>query len=63
MRRTGHCSGLSDGVTVRARLAADEGEHERARVFYAEALGLYTRLGDTQAIRVCQRAMAGLGNQ
>jgi non-specific serine/threonine protein kinase len=63
MRGTGHRSGLSDGLRVRARLAAAEGDHERARVFYAEALELYSRLGDTQAIRVCQEEMAGLGNQ
>jgi len=62
MRRTGHCAGLSDGLCVRARLAAAEGKHDGARVFYSEALALYTRLGNTNAIRACQEAMAGVSS-
>ena len=63
MRGTGHCSGLSEGLRARARVAAAEGDHEGAREFYAEALELYTRLGDPKAIRVCNEAMAELGSR
>lgn len=43
MRRTGICYGLGEGLRARARLAAAEGDHEGAGVFYAEALELYAR--------------------
>jgi Mg-chelatase subunit ChlI len=50
-------------VRARARLAAVEGDHEGARVFYAEALEQYARLGNPHAIRECHEAVAGLANR
>jgi tetratricopeptide (TPR) repeat protein len=60
MRGTCHCSGLSEALKARARLAAAEGNNEGARAFYAEALELYTRLDNPQAILECNEVIAKL---
>ena len=52
---------MANALRLRARLAEDEGDRERAREFNTESLDLWMRLGDLREIGKCQEALARIG--
>jgi hypothetical protein len=52
---------MAIALRVRARLAEDEGDRERAREFNIESLELWMRLGDLREIGKCREALARIG--
>jgi tetratricopeptide (TPR) repeat protein len=61
LRSTGVCWWMAIALRVRARLAEDEGDRERAREFNIESLELWMRLGDLREIGKCREALARIG--
>jgi hypothetical protein len=60
-RRIGMRWGVANALGLRARLAEDEGDRERAREFNTESLDLWMRLGDLREIGKCREALARIG--
>ena len=52
---------MAVALKVRAQLAEDEGDRERARALNTESLDLWMRLGDLREIGKCREALARIG--